>query len=463
MVKKLILFILKQFLSYKMEVQNVEFSLNTENGDEKLKGVKITGSKRFQRQPTHTIVLLDVSGSMSDDSKLDVVKKSLHFLLNFFQNNDLFSLITFSENSDTIIEKKLATSENLQMFNFTIGKITTEGGTNLSAGLLNVKTLLDSFDPPTRLMKTGLIVLTDGYTNLGVTKEESLLNIMWSLRNVQPNLSINSIGYGDLHNANLLKSLAVNGNGSYNIVRNIEEVGTVFGDVLGGLISCVLQNLLIRYPTSWNCLNEYPTNSKIDTNLMNVGDVYAESETIILFENSDTKSVQIQAIDTSTYNSINKEISWGFNSQSIELQPFIIAYVRLKVSNCLNLIKNKNNHTSIKNKLNYLSVILENPIVHSNPLFQMLKDEISSIQEQIDNPYGNSSTGSSQNVQHSAFLSLSRGISASRTRAETNSTSYDEVIDRVVSMNIQTPFANRTQRMISQSITAYSQDPSNSV
>ncbi len=442
-----------------MEVQGVEFSLNTENGNEKLKGVKIIGSNRFQRQPTHTIVLLDISGSMSDDSKLDNVKRSLHFLFNFFQNNDLFSLVTFNDHSNILIEKKLATPENLQMFNFTINKINAENGTNLSAGLLNVKTLLDSFDPSTRLMKTGLIILTDGHTNLGITKETSLLNIMYTLRNSQSNLSINTVGYGDFHNADLLKSLAVNGNGSYNIVQNIEEVGTVFGDVLGGLISCVLQNLLIRYPTSWNCLNEYPKNNKIDFNVMNVGDVYAESETIILFENSDTKPVQIQATDTSTYVNINKEISWGFTNQSIELQPFIIAYVRLKVSNCLNLIKNKNNHSSIKNKIKYLSVILENPILQSNPLFQLLKDEISSIQEQIDNSF----IDNSHNIQHSAFLTLSRGISVPRTHAHRNLNSYDEVLDGVINMNIQTPFANSTQRMISQSIVTHSQDPSNSV
>jgi Mg-chelatase subunit ChlD len=442
-----------------MDVQSLNFSLNTENGNENLKAVKILGTNTFQRNPTHTIVLLDISSSMNEDYKLNIVKKSLQFLFNFLQSNDAFSLITFNNISNIVISNKLANAENLALFNYTINKISASGGTNLSAGLLNTKSLLESFDNASREMKTGLIILTDGHTNQGIVKELELLQIMWSLRNAQPNLSINTIGYGEDHNANLLKNIAINGNGSYNIVRSIEEVGTVFGDVLGGLISCVLQNLLIKYPSSWNCLNEYPKNNENGFITMNIGDIYAESETIVLFENADSKSVHIQGTSTTTFNTIIKEVNSTFNPTSVEYQPFIVSYVRLKIANCLNLINDVSNHTSIKNKIPYLLTILETPTIQSNPLVPMLKDEIYSIEQQINT----SNIDDSQNLQHSAFFTLSRGISVSRTPRQRNESYqiFNDVNERVENMTIESPFANTTQRYISRTMASQSQDPSN--
>lgn len=441
-----------------MEVQNVEFSLNNKN----LKGVKIIGTNSFQRNPTHTIVLLDISSSMNEENKIKNVKKSLQFLLNFLQPNDAFSLITFNQISNIVISNKLANPENLTMFKYTINKISAIGGTNLSAGLLNVKTLLESFDNTSRQMKTGLIILTDGHTNQGITKENDLLQIMWWLRNVQPNLSINAIGYGENHNANLLKNIAVNGNGSYNIVQNIEEVATVFGDVLGGLISCVLQNLLVKYPSSWKCLNEYPKNNENNFTIMNIGDIYAESETIVLFENTDNNSpIYIQGTSTTTFNNIIKQVNWGFNIASIEYEPFTVCYVRLKLAHCLTLINDESHHNSIKDEIKELSTILETPTIQSNPLVSILKDEIISIEQQINT----ANIDDSQNLQHSAFFTLTRGISVLRTptRRAANYQIFDDdvITHRVENMSIQTPFANTTQRLISRTIASHSQDPSN--
>ena len=117
-----------------MNFEHTEFSIN----EVPLKGLKITGNKVTQRNPAHTIILLDTSGSMNEDNKLNIVKKSLYFLLRFFQSTDSLSLITFNETSNIIIENKNATSENLNIFHYIIDRLNANGGTNLSAGLLNV-------------------------------------------------------------------------------------------------------------------------------------------------------------------------------------------------------------------------------------------------------------------------------------------------------------------------------------
>jgi hypothetical protein len=191
---------------------------------------------------------------------------------------------------------------------------------------------------------------------------------------------------------------------------------------------------------------------------MNIGDIYAESETIVLFENADSKSVHIQGTSTTTFNTIIKEVNSTFNPISVEYQSFIVSYVRLKIANCLNLINDVSNHTNIKNKLPYLLTILESPIIQSNPLVPMLKDEIYSIEQQINT----SNIDDSQNLQHSAFFTLSRGISVSRTPQRNESYQiFNDVNERVENMTIESPFANTTQRYISRTMASQSQDPSN--
>ena len=433
-----------------MYFQHLEFTVNNAS----LKGIKLTGANSTNRNPTHTIILLDTSESMDDINKLSIVKKSLYFLLHFFQSTDSLSLITFNERSNIIIDNKFATQDNLQIFNHTIFHLTANGCTNLSAGLLNVKNVLDR---DTNQMKTGLIILTDGHTNEGLTKSEDLIRIIQNIRSIQSNISINTIGYGETHNAILLKDIAIQGNGSYNIVNNAEEVGTVFGDVLGGLISCVVQNVMVKYPKTWTCLNKYPSILNNEYNIMNIGDIYSESETILLFENTDSSSVSIQGTNTSNLTNINKEISWNFNPTSITTELYIVTYIRLKVSICLIMLQDTTKHIIIREIINNLSTIITNSIIQSNPLIPMLQNEINSIKSQLDNNY----LDSSQNIQHSTFLGLSRGISCHRNHRRNIQINNDDITRDFANINIQTPFANATQRAISQGIQQLSQDPLN--
>jgi len=453
-----------------MNVEHVEFSAD---GTNQLKGIKLVGVNTTQRNPTHTIILLDTSGSMNDNRKLENVKRSLNFLLRFFQSTDKLSLVTFNHTSTIVINNKIASAENLQIFEHTIERIVAEGGTNLSAGLLNVNQILQNSE---RTMKNGVILLTDGQVNEGITQPSELIRIIQTIKTFDPNISINSIGYGEDHNYELLKNSAIEGNGSYNIVNNIEEVGTVFGDVLGGLISCVAQNISVTYPIGWNTLNQYK-NTQIDLNnrVMNIGDIYAESEIILLFENTSNDTVTIQGTSTSDFRIIQNIVNWNFNQSSVSFEPYIMAFIRLKLAKCLMLLSDPNMFDSIRTTLTNLSNVMQNPIIQNNSFLSYLRNEHESILNQINSNRIN--LNQSQNIQHSAFLGLARGTSSAaprirrihrevlhyfqyNQRGNQNDDDDDDDIDvGVANMNITTPFANQAQRLISQALYQASQDP----
>ena len=415
-----------------------------------LKGVKIIGNPIEQRNNTHTIVLLDTSGSMSDDNKLENVKKSLNYLLKFLQNTDYLSLVTFNYGSEIIINNTKVTSDYLETFKYAIDTLDAEGGTNLSSGLLNIKNIIERADT-TQVSKTGLIILTDGQVNEGVTKSEELLRIIHTIKEVNPNISITTIGYGEDHNASLLNTIATNGGGSYNVVKNIEEVATVFGDILGGLMTTVAQNVSIKYPSTWNCINMYSKVQRNDYIELYIGDIHAESETILLFENTTNSNIHITGALTHDYSMMQKEINWTTNIAQ-HSEPYYMAYIRNTIAYILKNLKTLDVGI-IQTKLEPIKEYLNQPMIQFHPLTRLLKSEITNIENQIIRPNALDTT---LNLQTSAFLGLGRGASAPRRRPlrrqmsiNEMDTSLDDIINTV---NISTPFSNRVQRELTQQI-----------
>lgn len=425
-----------------MEIESSEFAIHNKI----LKGITIRGENVEHMNTTHMIILLDVSGSMRDDNKLENVKKSLSFLLNFLKKSDKMSLVTFNNVSNILIENMNVTPEYVETFRFTIDTLKASQGTNLSAGLLNTKSILERASGNT-ISKTGLILLTDGHTNEGLESND-ILRIIDSMKNILPSLSITTIGYGEDHNCLLLKEIATIGGGSYNIVSTMEEVATVYGDILGGLMTTVAQNVTISYVSSWKCLNSYPTKVNGLTYL-NVGDICAESETILLFENTDSSPVEVSGVLTKDFSSVQKNITF---TPTITNIPYTIAYIRLTIAHILENISMSNKQyiiDTLKPIKEYLTI--------DHPLIPILKQEIASIEAQINGSINE--TNISQNLQASAFLGLSRGVARTPRVTQDNNNEFSFNQEMIHDMNITSPFSNRVQRQITQQVVSATQDP----
>jgi len=434
----------------------MNFEVNEINIHSKpVKCLKITGSSIQYRNPAHTIILLDTSGSMNDSRKLQNVKKSLMFLLKFLHKSDYLSLVTFNNISQILIENMNASAEYMEAFRYTIDTLEAEGGTNLSAGLLNVKSILDRVNS-SLVSKTGLIILTDGHANEGLVRNDDLLRVIQGIKNVSPNLSITTIGYNEDHNANILKEIATHGGGSYNIVNNIEQVASVFGDILGGLISTVAQNVNVTYPSSWNNLNMYKKTLVNSNTTLSIGDICGESETILLFENSDLSNISVSGVNTNTLETVQTTITWDSSTYSSYKDTYMMAYIRNSVAHILTNL-NSMDKEIIKSRLIEMKEYLNTPIVQFNPLTKMLKEEITSIEEQLYS----SCIDNTNNLQTSMVLGFGRGLSRHRTTPiRRSSESYDvnDIANIMNNMNMTTPFSNRVQQQLTQQMCSMTAD-----
>jgi Mg-chelatase subunit ChlD len=238
------------------------------------------------RVPIHLCCLIDTSGSMEDDDKLENVKRSLHYLLNFLGEKDRISVITFSSTAKTILSKMCCSLTEKENLRARIATIHLEFSTNLSAAVVEARNVLNpSGEALPRLnpsgIKQGILLLTDGMANDGVTEPADIVTMTKKLLQDYHGTSLSCIGYGTEHNAELLQSMATEGGGSYSIVNTLEDVATVFGNVLGGLISCSFQQVRITLPKNTEIKSRYAINQLDELEIM-VGDLSAGMEAVVL-------------------------------------------------------------------------------------------------------------------------------------------------------------------------------------
>jgi uncharacterized protein YegL len=252
--------------------------------------VRLKAPADVERIPTHIILMVDISESMLDDHKLENVKKCCELLLTFLNETDKVSLITFGEIAKLHLKCVSATEANKTAAQQTIKNLLCDGCTNLSAGLGYV-------DEACResTLKTGLLILTDGHANRGVTTAATLRGMIGGIRERNANLSLSCVAYGHEHNADLLRSLAEDAQGAYTIVRSIEDTAMAFGDTLGGLMSCAFQNVELDVPKDTIVHGPYKTTVTNERLKIHIGDVYAGTKPLVLL---DIPTTFVRAVDT---------------------------------------------------------------------------------------------------------------------------------------------------------------------
>jgi Mg-chelatase subunit ChlD len=245
--------------------------------------IRIKAPESDARTPVHLCCVIDVSASMGVAYKLENVKSSLGFLLDFLGVNDTISIITFSDKAKVIVNRVRVTNDEKENIRARISLINTVSNTNLSDGIIATHECLDI---NTDMVKQGVLLLTDGVANMGVTRTPELLELVRATVNKFPGTTMSCIGYGTDHNVDLLRSISAESGGTYYVVNNLEDVAAVFGDVLGALMSCSYQRLRIVLPGGTEVKTRYGVEKTVENDGGSVeviiGDLPAGMEAVVL-------------------------------------------------------------------------------------------------------------------------------------------------------------------------------------
>ena len=373
-------------------------------------GLLLKAGSRSTRQPVHMILLCDTSGSMEEDYKLESVKRSVTLLLSLLGSDDRLSLVTFADNSKIILSRAIPSASERQAIQYRIDTLKPDGSTNLSAGLLDVRSLVESTDSG---RKQGVIVLTDGHANIGVIQETGLVEIVNRIQRESPGLTLTCVAYGVNHNSELLTSVAKTGGGAYNVVKDLEDVATVFGDILGGLVSVSAQNVQIQLPPGAEANTAYRSETDPSgVTTIYVGDIYADSETTILFKNHPSNGpLRITGTDMSTLDRIDTIVEPTPYSATVDIPKSIrTTELRQQTAAILKEVSSSTTHGALEKITNLMEVIQADEAIRDHPLKPMLLEDLEEAKKMVNNKNYRDENTTVEMAQHAAFLSMSRGL-----------------------------------------------------
>ncbi len=236
------------------------FSFNTEisdcpwNKENKLIHIGLQGKKLNYNdlKPSNLVFLLDVSGSMEDENKLPLLRKSFKLLLDELSQDDKVSIVVYAGAAGIVLpptsasdkKKIISALDNLQAGG------STAGGEGI---LLAYKTAKEAF------IKDGnnrVILATDGDFNVGTSSTSSLVELIEEKRNDDIYLTILGFGMGNYKDGRM-EQISNAGNGNYFYIDNIKEAEKVFVKEMRANLFTIAKDVKIQIEFNPNHVKAY--------------------------------------------------------------------------------------------------------------------------------------------------------------------------------------------------------------
>ncbi|KQX52854.1 MULTISPECIES: von Willebrand factor type A domain-containing protein [unclassified Streptomyces] len=192
-------------------------------------GLATRGSDRgAERPPAALTFVVDVSGSMDEPGRLDLVKESLGLLADQLRDDDSIALVTFSDGAETRLPMTRVGDARGRVREV-VDALATSSSTNVEAG---IRTGYDVAVAGHRKGATNRVVLlSDALANTGATEAETILRRIGEARKAY-GITLFGVGVGSEYGDAFMERLADRGNGQTTYVANSEQARKVFVDQL---------------------------------------------------------------------------------------------------------------------------------------------------------------------------------------------------------------------------------------
>lgn len=187
------------------------------------------------------VFLLDVSGSMSEPSKLPLVKQSMELLLGSLKPSDTIALVVYAGAAGVVLEPTAVREKNKILS--ALHKLEAGGSTAGGEGLALAYQLAEQHFNAKGVNR--IILATDGDFNVGQTGDENLQDFVERKRKKGIYLSILGFGQGNYQDA-LMQKLAQNGNGTAAYIDTLGEAQKVLVDEAQSTLFPIAQDVKIQ-------------------------------------------------------------------------------------------------------------------------------------------------------------------------------------------------------------------------
>ena len=179
----------------------------------------------YQRLPMDLVVVVDHSGSMASDGRLDKVKAGLHTMIDHLQDTDRLAIVEFDDRVD--IDAPLGALDRPALHAI-VDRLEPRGATDLFDGLAAGFQLLG--DAPASERQNRVIFLSDGNATAGDVSQAHILAMAAS--RVKLGIGLTTIGVGNDFDVQLMRGLAEQGAGNFYFLEDPAAATEVFTEEL---------------------------------------------------------------------------------------------------------------------------------------------------------------------------------------------------------------------------------------
>jgi Ca-activated chloride channel family protein len=204
---------------------NLELADNPWNKDTKILLIGLQGKKPDYEnlKPSNLVFLIDSSGSMSDDNKLPLLKKSLGILVKNLSSKDKIAIVTYAGSAGKVLDATPA--NNSKAILDAMDRLESGGSTAGAEGIeLAYKIAQEN------MIAGGnnrVILCTDGDFNIGTSSTGDLVRLIEDKRKLGVYLTICGFGMGNYKDGRM-EEISKAGNGNYFYIDSIKEAQKVF-------------------------------------------------------------------------------------------------------------------------------------------------------------------------------------------------------------------------------------------
>lgn len=225
------------------------------------------------------VTVLDISGSMEHDGKLEKLKIAMQFLIKKLSPIDRLSVVTFSNRSNKLCPLRQTTENSQVEIEKLIKNLDAGGGTNIRAGLEMALQVLNG-RRFIRKRSVAIMLMSDGDQNHGDATEVDAGNV-----------PVYTFGFGTDYKPDVLNTVANNSaGGTFSVVQDLNKLSEAFSQCLAGLLSVVVQDLKVTF-TQQNSITiekvsagNYPQSNVAGSVTVSFGDLYEkEVRKVILY------------------------------------------------------------------------------------------------------------------------------------------------------------------------------------
>ncbi|MBQ9039539.1 MAG: VWA domain-containing protein [Clostridia bacterium] len=209
-------------------------------------GVRAADAPKASEEGSNLVFLVDVSGSMSDDNKLDLAKRALSMLVDELGEKDSVSIVTYASGEEILIEGASPAKDKARLLG-AIDALSAGGSTNGQRGLAQAYEVAQRYLRPKG--NNRVIMCSDGDLNVGITSESDLHDFVTEKKETGIYLSVLGFGNGNYKDTKM-ETLADDGNGNYYYIDSILEARKVLCEELTQTLYAVADD--VKFQVEFN-------------------------------------------------------------------------------------------------------------------------------------------------------------------------------------------------------------------